>query len=59
MSDFVVFIENKSYLSFTYPYLQILTKMGADITIYTLEELELPDIDKNKILIFPKQKRVK
>ena len=58
MSDFVVFIENKSYLSFTYPYLQILTKMGADITIYTLEELELPDIDKSKILIFQNKKEL-
>ena len=38
--NFVVFIENKSYVHFTLPYLEVLKNIGIDFSVLTLEELQ-------------------
>jgi len=42
--NFVVFIENKSYLHFTLPYLEVLKNIGIEFSIWTLEDLKHADI---------------
>ena len=49
--NFVVFIENKSYLHFTLPYLEVLKNIGTDFSILTLEELQHPDIGNEDVKV--------
>jgi len=52
MKDVVFFIESKSYLAFSIPYLNILKKLNLSIEIYTLENFKIPNFQDSNIKVF-------